>query len=70
MVGSRITTLLDPGTAFLEVAPLAGYQLYEGADIPAGGVIAGIGRVSGVECMIVANDSTYVACTSWNRTQN
>ena len=43
----------------MEVAPLAGYELYEGEDIAAGGVIAGIGRVSGVECMVIANDSTY-----------
>ena len=41
----------------MEVGALAGYKLYDD-DIPAGGVIAGIGRVSGVECMIVANDST------------
>lgn len=54
---SRITALLDPGTAFLEVSPLAGYKMYD-ADIPAGGVIAGVGKVSGVMCMIVANDST------------
>jgi 3-methylcrotonyl-CoA carboxylase beta subunit len=54
---SRITALLDPGSAFLELSPLAGYKMY-GEDIPAGGIITGIGRVSGVECMIVANDST------------
>ncbi|KAA8909780.1 carboxyl transferase [Sphaerosporella brunnea] len=53
----RITALLDPGTAFLELSALAGHKLYE-EDIPAGGIITGIGRVSGVECMIVANDST------------
>jgi 3-methylcrotonyl-CoA carboxylase beta subunit len=56
---SRITALLDPGTAFLELSPLAGHKLYE-EDIPAGGIITGVGRVSGVECMIIANDSTYV----------
>ena len=55
---SRITALLDPGTAFLELSSLAGHKLYS-EDIPAGGIITGIGRVSGVECMIVANDSTY-----------
>ncbi|KAG0128970.1 carboxyl transferase [Tuber indicum] len=54
----RITALLDPGSAFLELSPLAGYQLYPGEDVPAGGIITGIGRVSGVECMVVANDST------------
>ncbi|CUS08371.1 unnamed protein product [Tuber aestivum] len=54
----RITALLDIGSAFLELSPLAGHQLYPGEDVPAGGIITGIGRVSGVECMIVANDST------------
>ncbi|WP_097461282.1 carboxyl transferase domain-containing protein [Mangrovitalea sediminis] len=53
----RINRLLDPGSPFLEVAPLAAHEVYD-EDIPGAGVIAGIGRVSGVECMIVANDST------------
>ncbi len=53
----RIERLLDPGTAFLEVAPLAGHGLYEG--VPAGaGLVTGIGRVSGREAMVVANDPT------------
>ncbi|TGZ76897.1 carboxyl transferase [Ascodesmis nigricans] len=54
----RVTALLDPGTAFLELSPLAGHEMYPGEDISAGGIITGVGRVSGVECMIVANDST------------
>ena len=53
----RINGLLDPGSAFLEVAPLAAYEVY-GEDVPAAGVVAGIGRVEGVECMIIANDAT------------
>jgi 3-methylcrotonyl-CoA carboxylase beta subunit len=53
----RVQLLLDPGTPFLELAPLAGYNLYNG-EAPCGGVIAGIGRVSGIECMIVCNDAT------------
>ena len=53
----RINALLDPGSPFLEVAPLAAHEVY-GEDVPAAGVVAGIGRVSGVECMIVANDAT------------
>ena len=57
---SRISTLIDSGTGFLELSALAGYQLYPGEEVPAGGIITGIGRVSGVDCMIVANDSTYV----------
>src|SRR5215203_3912180 len=53
----RINALLDPGTPFLEVSQLAAYGMY-GGDVPAAGVVAGIGRVSGQECMIVANDAT------------
>ncbi|MCK0069770.1 carboxyl transferase domain-containing protein [Kordiimonas laminariae] len=53
----RVNTLLDPGTSFLELSQLAAYGMYD-ADIAAAGVIAGIGRVSGVECMIVCNDAT------------
>lgn len=53
----RINKLLDPGSSFLELSQLAGYQLYE-AEVPAAGVITGIGRVAGRECMILANDAT------------
>lgn len=53
----RITALLDPGSPFLELSPLAGHQLYDDA-VPAGGVVTGIGRVSGIEAMVVANDAT------------
>ncbi|KAG0093111.1 Methylcrotonoyl-CoA carboxylase beta chain, mitochondrial [Podila epicladia] len=53
----RIDRLLDNGSPFLEIGQFAGYELYEDK-VPAGGVIAGIGRVNGVECMIVANDPT------------
>jgi len=53
----RVEKLLDPGTPFLEIAQLAAYEVYED-NVPAAGVIAGIGRVEGVECMILANDST------------
>jgi len=56
-VRDRIDRLLDPGSAFLEIGQLAGHELY-GDWIPAGGIVAGIGRVSGLECMIVANDAT------------
>jgi 3-methylcrotonyl-CoA carboxylase beta subunit len=49
--------LLDPGTPFLEVAPLAALNMYNN-DAPCAGLIAGIGRVSGVDCMIVCNDAT------------
>ncbi len=53
----RINGLLDPGSPFLELSQLAAYGMYD-ADIAAGGIITGIGRVSGTECMIVCNDAT------------
>jgi 3-methylcrotonyl-CoA carboxylase beta subunit len=53
----RVDTLLDPGSPFLELSPLAADGLYDG-DAPAAGIITGIGRVSGRECVIVANDAT------------
>ncbi len=59
----RITNLLDPGSPFLELSQLAGHDLYEDEqgkleEVPAGGIITGVGRVAGVECMVVANDAT------------
>jgi len=57
LVRDRINTLLDPGASFLELSPLAGYQLYP-EEIPAAGIITGIGQVSGLDCMIIANDAT------------
>ncbi len=53
----RVARLLDPGSPFLEVAPLAAHGLYDG-EAPGAGLITGIGRVSGREVMIVANDAT------------
>ena len=53
----RVEMLLDPDTPFLEVGALAGLDMYDGA-APGGGMIAGIGRVAGVECLIVCNDAT------------
>ncbi|MBP9713411.1 MAG: methylcrotonoyl-CoA carboxylase [Sterolibacterium sp.] len=57
LVRERIDTLLDPGTPFLEFSALAALAVY-GDDVAAAGIITGIGRVSGVECVIVANDAT------------
>ncbi len=58
----RVEMLLDPDTPFLEIAPLAALGMYpdsEGADsAPGAGMIAGVGRVAGVECLIVCNDAT------------
>ena len=53
----RVRLLLDPGSPFLDIAPLAAHGLYND-DAPGAGVIAGIGRISGCECVIVANDAT------------
>src|SRR3990167_7442132 len=53
----RVQMLLDPGTPFLELAPLAALNMYNN-DAPCAWLIAGIGRVSGVDCMIVCNDAT------------
>ncbi len=56
-VRERIERLLDPGSAFLELSPLAALHMY-GGEAPSAGVVTGIGRVSGREVMIVANDAT------------
>jgi len=53
----RVERLLDPGSPFLELSPLAAHDIYENA-APGAGMITGIGRVSGVECVIVCNDAT------------
>jgi len=53
----RIDHLIDPGTAFIEIGQLAAYQVYQD-EVPAAGVVAGVGQVNGVTCMIIANDAT------------
>jgi 3-methylcrotonyl-CoA carboxylase beta subunit len=53
----RVRTLLDPGTPFLEIGQLAAYRMY-GGEAPGAGIIAGIGRISGRECVVVCNDAT------------
>jgi 3-methylcrotonyl-CoA carboxylase beta subunit len=63
----RVTGLLDPGSPFLELAPLAANGLY-GDEAPAAGVIAGIGRVAGREVMVVANDATVKGGTYYPMT--
>ncbi len=68
----RVQMLLDPGTPFLELSPLAAMGMYpdrDGTDsAPSAGVIAGIGRVSGVDCMIVCNDATVKGGTYYPMT--
>jgi 3-methylcrotonyl-CoA carboxylase beta subunit len=54
---ARVERLLDPGTAFLELSTLAGWDLYDG-EVPAAGIITGIGRIAGRDCVVVANDAT------------
>ncbi|MEU9627105.1 carboxyl transferase domain-containing protein [Streptomyces luteogriseus] len=63
----RVDTLLDPGSPFLELAPLAADGMYEG-QAPAAGVIAGIGRVSGRETVVIANDATVKGGTYYPMT--
>ncbi|WP_413799412.1 carboxyl transferase domain-containing protein [Streptomyces iranensis] len=63
----RVDTLLDPGSPFLELAPLAAEGMY-GGQAPAAGVIAGIGRVSGREVVVVANDATVKGGTYYPMT--
>jgi len=57
LVRERVRTLLDPGSPFLEFSAFAAYGMYEG-EVPAAGIVTGIGRISGQECVIVANDAT------------
>jgi len=54
---ARVERLIDPGSPFLELSPLAAYGMYDG-DIHAAGIITGIGRIEGRECVIVCNDAT------------
>ena len=63
----RVQMLLDPGTPFLELAPLAAHGMYHG-DAPCAGVIAGIGRVSGRDVMVVCNDATVKGGTYYPMT--
>jgi 3-methylcrotonyl-CoA carboxylase beta subunit len=59
-VRERIDRLLDPGSAFLELSPLAADGVYgpDGRDAPSAGIVTGVGQVEGVTCVIVANDAT------------
>ena len=53
----RVTALIDAGSPFLELSPLAAHEVYD-EDVPSAGIIAGLGTVEGVTCVIVANDAT------------
>jgi 3-methylcrotonyl-CoA carboxylase beta subunit len=63
----RVEKLLDPGTPFLELGQLAALGMYDG-DAPGAGIITGIGRIEGQECMVVANDATVKGGTYYPMT--
>ena len=58
LVRERIDALIDPGSPFLEFSQLAAHEMYGKDHVPAAGIITGIGRIEGQECIIVANDAT------------
>ena len=63
----RVAQLLDPGTPFLEIGQLAAHGMYDG-EAPSAGIITGIGRIEGTECLIVANDATVKGGTYYPMT--
>ncbi len=66
-VRERIERLLDPGSAFLELSPLAATGLYDD-DAPSAGIVTGIGRIEGTTCVVVANDATVKGGTYYPMT--
>lgn len=67
LVHERIEAILDDGSPFLELSPLAGWEMYEG-EAPSAGIVTGVGRVGGQEVMIVANDPTVKGGTYFPET--
>jgi 3-methylcrotonyl-CoA carboxylase beta subunit len=63
----RVDLLLDPGTAFLELSPLAAHGLY-GGDVHSASIVTGVGRIAGRECVVVANDATIKGGTYYPMT--
>src|SRR3990167_3667312 len=63
----RIQLLLDPGSDFLELSAMAGYELYDD-NIPAAAIITGIGKIHNIECMLIVNDAT-VKCGTYYRSE-
>jgi len=63
----RIRRLLDVGSPFLELSQLAAYGIYDG-EVPAAGIVTGIGRIHGIECMVIANDPTVKGGTYYGLT--
>lgn len=58
LVRDRIEHLIDHGSPFVELSPLAGYNLYSEDEINCGGIVTGIGRIHDKECIVIANDAT------------
>jgi len=67
LVRDRVDRLLDPGSPFLELSPLAAHEMYGGA-VPSAGIVTGIGRVSGRDVVVVANDATVKGGTYYPMT--
>ena len=67
LVRERIEAILDPGAPFLELSPLAGWDMYDGK-APSAGIVTGIGRVKNLEVMIIANDATVKGGTYFPET--
>jgi acetyl-CoA carboxylase carboxyltransferase component len=67
LVHERIEAIIDPNSPFLELSPLAAWDMYDG-EAPAAGIVTGIGRVDGLECMIIANDPTVKGGTYFPET--
>ena len=63
----RVAALVDPGSPFLELSQLAAFGMYKN-EVPSAGIVTGVGRVSGVECLIVANDATVKGGTYYPET--
>src|SRR4029079_7567838 len=66
-VRERIDRLIDPGSPFLELSPLAATGLYDD-EAPGAGIVTGIGRINGTECVVVANDATVKGGTYYPMT--
>ncbi len=64
----RVKALLDPDADFLELSPMAAHGLYDGEEVPGAGILTGVGRVEGQECVIVANDATVKGGTYYPMT--
>ncbi len=67
LVRDRVSALLDPGTPFLELSPLAANGMYDN-EVPAAGIVTGVGRVMGRDCVIIANDATVKGGTYYPMT--